>query len=690
MSDATKIKEAEKYEVSLDETYDDYRARWVDVISEGVNHPRLLERDEWTVLLKALKKNYVNHVIKQKYPHLTTPAQNVRKDHLGRRMDKEMAAYVDIARDEFPGRGSSVGTSAIPFSHTENLNNLNARFEAVRDDMDVDEEDNSSPRVSNTSESHNPNMQTPLKRGRVDFEDDVGATPTHTRFDDEGNPTPSKAGRTRVPIAPYPQAAKLTQQQIEAAREWRQSLPEMFRKEVGWQIRQEREHPIGKWGRAYYQRGTDENLARYGKYWGKATAEQKARRDKDFYVGRGAYNNTGYSAAGRGRYSVRQFRHDARSLLGGRILGAVQNRLANTISGQGAYGMDDDGSENQLINKLGPSRLMSTSENETNSIRIKHMEYIGDVTPTAGGFQTQYFLAINPGLAGSFPWLSNLAQFYEEYRLVQCIFFFKSMVTEGNSSAGGNIIMATQYNPTNPAFQSKQVMENYDYANSGKVTQEMRHGVECDPSKKGGSDIEYVRVGAISSNQDLKTYDLGTFQLATNGAIANQNLGELWVEYEVELYTPKQVVPAVIVPVNKYIRGSITPGTSGTLFNHISGVTKNDDFVLPTATSIQWPLGVTSGVYRLLLFYNTVTVVTSFDPTTHPFSVGVTSKPNALFGYVADVFGLSNQIGVNMTCYSTWVVNTSPSVRASLFIGALLNSLVITDGYFFLEQIADV
>ena len=80
------------------------------------------------------------------------------------------------------------------------------------------------------------------------------------------------------------------------------------------------------------------------------------------------------------------------------------------------------------------------------------------------------------------------------------MFTMKSMVTEGNASASGTVIMCSQYNPTNPAFTSKQVMENYDYANSAKVTIDSHHGVECDPKKLGGSTIEYIRTGAVPAN----------------------------------------------------------------------------------------------------------------------------------------------------------------------------------------------
>lgn len=320
-----------------------------------------------------------------------------------------------------------------------------------------------------------------------------------------------------------------------------------------------------QYGKAYFKRGVPGSwsMNTFGKSWSEATPEQRSARSRMGYRGYGNYvSNVGYS--GRGALWGKALGGIGGRMLGSRIglgregglIGAKLGDMASDsiekyFRGRGAYiGADNTlgnypSEENQLINKMQGSRHMVTKNDETNAITICHTEYIGDVKPEdngsslSSGFQTQYFLALNPGLALSFPWLSNIAQFYEEYEFEQLMFTYKSMVTEGNATAGGTVIMATQYNPMNPAFLSKQTMENYDYANSGKVTSTIQHGIECDPAKRGGNAIEYVRTGAIPSNQDLKTYDHAVFQLATTGAQSGQTLGELWVHYKVTLHKTK-------------------------------------------------------------------------------------------------------------------------------------------------------
>jgi hypothetical protein len=53
----------------------------------------------------------------------------------------------------------------------------------------------------------------------------------------------------------------------------------------------------------------------------------------------------------------------------------------------------------------------------------------------------------------------------------------------------------------------------------------------------------FVRFGALSSNQDVKLYDIGNFNVAVSGQAGTTVIGELYVEYEVELMTP-QLDPA--------------------------------------------------------------------------------------------------------------------------------------------------
>lgn len=186
------------------------------------------------------------------------------------------------------------------------------------------------------------------------------------------------------------------------------------------------------------------------------------------------------------------------------------------------------------------------SKESDNGVIISRREYVSEIYAPAANvaFQLQSF-PINPGLEGTFPWLSQLACNYDEFEMLQLIFTFKSTTTESNNSSNGQVgtvIMATNYNAAAPSFTDKVTMMQYAFANSGRLTESLIHGVECDPEKLSGSPGSYIRNNPVVSGQDLKTYDHGKFQIAVANcasAYANTSIGELWVSYTIRLRKPK-------------------------------------------------------------------------------------------------------------------------------------------------------
>jgi hypothetical protein len=194
----------------------------------------------------------------------------------------------------------------------------------------------------------------------------------------------------------------------------------------------------------------------------------------------------------------------------------------------------------------------TSAGNETGGITISRKEYLGDVFAPAATSATEIpsftntTYAINPGVERSFPWLSQIAQNFEEYTLHQLIYTFRTTITDvGNSRTGqcGTIVMCTRYNVGNAPFDDKVSMMEYEGAMSAKATDSMLHGVECDPNKLSGNPGKYVRCnGFANGNQDTRDYDHGLFQIAVANPpyeYASQTLGELWVTYTISLRKPK-------------------------------------------------------------------------------------------------------------------------------------------------------
>ena len=107
------------------------------------------------------------------------------------------------------------------------------------------------------------------------------------------------------------------------------------------------------------------------------------------------------------------------------------------------------------------------------------------------------------------------------------------------NTALGQVIMATSYNAANPLFTNKQEMET-----TKVVFLLNRHNlvdffVECARRSNVLDDL-YVRTSDPPAGQDIRLYDLGNFQIATNGLQGtNVNCGELWVTYQFCLLKPK-------------------------------------------------------------------------------------------------------------------------------------------------------
>lgn len=254
------------------------------------------------------------------------------------------------------------------------------------------------------------------------------------------------------------------------------------------------------------------------------------------YTGRGGYLSSAWGAtAGLRKMAGKYARRHTNPIVRG--MGRVSKAL-----GIGAY------TTNSLVNggQGAADGVPTFGGDGVSTVTISHREYISDVYGTPGGqsFQNTAY-SLNPGLENTFPWLAQIAQNYDEYTIKQLMFTFRSSIAPiGASSSGqvGTVIMATQYNAGEEPFTDKESMMQYDGSMSAKVIDGLISGVECDPAQMSGSTGKFTRAGPPPVGQDIKTYDLGTFNVAiTNipSSYENQSLGELWVSYTVELRKPK-------------------------------------------------------------------------------------------------------------------------------------------------------
>jgi len=182
----------------------------------------------------------------------------------------------------------------------------------------------------------------------------------------------------------------------------------------------------------------------------------------------------------------------------------------------------------------------STRGEEHGSLVISHKEYVQDITGSTL-FSNNGF-PINPGDPALFPWLSQIAANYDEYEFKGLVFTYRTVTTDLSTTSAqlGTVMMACNYNAGAPLFGTKQELLQYDGAGDVKISHDLMFGIECDPRKNGLGGILYVAInGSVPIGQDVKTYMLGQFQIATNQCVTTGQIGELWVSYKVVLRKPK-------------------------------------------------------------------------------------------------------------------------------------------------------
>jgi len=213
-------------------------------------------------------------------------------------------------------------------------------------------------------------------------------------------------------------------------------------------------------------------------------------------------------------------------------------------------------------NSMSSLRAMITPS--SNGCRVKYRELINSAVAGSSTYPTSFTLGttvyqINPGLSSLFPWLSPQAVQYEQYRIHSMKFIFVPFV---NTSVSGDIMMMADYNVLDPAPTTEQQFLDHPGAIIGSVWAPLEF--RCQPSSMHAiGPRKFVRPCAVAG--DLKTYDCGKFYIATNNT-ASATVGKLFVEYDVEFFTPQLVPSPATTPssVSWSVLSSLQSITSGT------------------------------------------------------------------------------------------------------------------------------
>lgn len=298
-------------------------------------------------------------------------------------------------------------------------------------------------------------------------------------------------------------------------------------------------------------------------------------------------------------------------LTGGNPYGAAAGGYAGGYAGDKfsqLVGFGDYQIKANSLMDLPMGQQVASFGNMSNATIVKHREFIRDIEiPAAPLAFTNNLIEVNPGLRSVFPWLSSIAGNYQEYQFIGCVFEFRSLTSDSAATLPmGSIIMASNYDVSDPVYPDKRHMENSQFCVSGKPSGGLIHPIECDPALSF-SPIKYVRSAALDDGLDHKLFDHVNLQVATEGLPAGTtgNLGELWVSYEIALYKPNLgVAPALRdhffgATATVGVIDNATPfGATPTALNPRGG-----DFgglgIRLTATGVTFPRGCPPGLYEV-------------------------------------------------------------------------------------------
>lgn len=210
------------------------------------------------------------------------------------------------------------------------------------------------------------------------------------------------------------------------------------------------------------------------------------------------------------------------------------NNNRNTMQGiSGAYGVRT-GTNLQKGIRLKKREFITNVGH--NALGAKGAKLFKTIRSTSNGFLTSLAeLGANVGLTKSFPWLSNVAQFFDKFVFHTCKFEY---VPSTGSTSTGTVALCPTYK-ADESTEGATKADLLDRAGSSRSATWQSNSCSLDPKKANAAlKSHFVRTGEVP---DKKVCDPARLDVLveTPAADADQDVGELWVDYDVSLEVPK-------------------------------------------------------------------------------------------------------------------------------------------------------
>jgi len=146
---------------------------------------------------------------------------------------------------------------------------------------------------------------------------------------------------------------------------------------------------------------------------------------------------------------------------------------------------------------------------------------------------------INPGQAITFPWLAKEAAQWEKYTFEMLEFYVKREVSEfAPAGQQGKVILSVDFDASDAPPATKQQMEDTDPHVDAMPCENQRLRLNRRDLHGPMTLAKYVRLGGLPGSSDIKTYDVGNLNVATQGIPSNTEVGELRVRYRCRFEIP--------------------------------------------------------------------------------------------------------------------------------------------------------
>jgi hypothetical protein len=298
------------------------------------------------------------------------------------------------------------------------------------------------------------------------------------------------------------------------------------------------------------------------------------------------------------------------------------------------------------MNVMNPATQVAVpirTTNPTKVLTITHSEYVASVVPTSTTFYVSQALDIQPGLAVPFAWLSAIAANYDMYRFTALSLEY---IPSCPTTTGGTIYFGFDPNVLDKGPQATSDILQYKVNKQGSPF--LQHVVTV-PKEILNKKL-YTRTGTVSLS-DQKTYDIGTFFVVSDLAVANTSWGFTKLNYTIEFYDPQS-------RSDGYVGYSgLWTGVSGTsfqttVFNTLTRQIVNP--VLGTGNTIQF---LAQGTYYIACFNSSSTGIT------------LNGSPNVAF--VPNTVA----VGTGSSAINATVTVTAPGTLSVTVTGAVYISL---------------